>query len=114
MSNSNASTAAGSALHDLVDLLENRYTIPGTNVRIGLDAILGLIPGIGDFLGALLGAVIVVEGWRRGVGTTVIGRMLFNLWIDAALGSVPVIGDVFDIWFKANRRNLQLLEKHSS
>lgn len=114
MSDTKPETTAGSALHDLVDLLENRYTIPGTNLRIGIDAMLGLIPGIGDFLGAFLGAAIVIEGWRRGVGASVIARMIFNLWLDAALGSVPVIGDVFDILFKANRRNLQLLEKHSA
>lgn len=97
----------------LVDLMENRYRVPGTNVRFGLDAIIGIIPGIGDFMGSMIGLVVVGEALRNRLPLRVIGRMLFNLWLDGAIGALPVVGDVWDFYFKAHRRNLRLLRAYS-
>ena len=97
----------------LVDIMDERFTVPGTDIRFGLDAIIGLVPGIGDFLGMIIGAAVIVEALRLKVPTNVLVRMLLNLWIDSFIGSVPVVGDAFDFYFKANRRNLALLEKHA-
>lgn len=97
----------------LVDLTETRYEIPYTGVRFGLDALLGLIPVLGDFLGVLIGAVVVIEAVRLRVGWPVIGRMLLNLWLDGLVGSIPVVGDLWDLWFKANARNLELLRSRA-
>jgi hypothetical protein len=98
----------------LVYLLEGKYTIPGTNRTFGIDALLGLVPVVGDFLGSVLGLAVLFEAWRHKVPYLVIGRMALNLWLDGALGSVPVVGDLFDFYFKANRRNLRLLQKYAA
>lgn len=108
-SDGNSDKTISAPVRALVDLTENRYQIAGH--RFGLDALIGLVPGIGDFVGALLGAVVIVEAFRLGASWPLIGRMLFNLWLDGVLGSLPVVGDVFDFYFRANRRNLKLLEK---
>ena len=93
--------------------LDQGIRIPGTQIRIGLDPILGLVPGLGDSAGALLGSAILWEGVRRGVPRLTLVRMAANILFDAALGSVPVAGDVFDAAWKANTRNLELLERHA-
>jgi hypothetical protein len=92
--------------------LDERFRLPGTNVRMGLDGLLGLVPGIGDTLGGLISAYILLEAWRLGIPNSVLMRMLANLGIDVVVGSVPVLGDVFDIGWKANRRNVNLLLRH--
>lgn len=97
----------------LVDLMEQRYHLPGTDFRFGLDAVIGLVPGFGDFMGMVIGAVVILEALRLRAPWVVIGRMAVNLWLDGVIGSVPVIGDLWDFWFKANVRNLRLLEKHA-
>lgn len=96
-------------LRKLVDLLDNRYEIAG--IRFGVDALIGIIPGFGDFFGMILGTAVILEAFRHRVSLWVIGRMVLNLWIDAAIGSVPLVGDAFDVFFKAHRRNLRLLEE---
>lgn len=101
-------------VHKLVDLMEARYHLPGTNFRFGLDAVIGLVPGFGDMMGMLIGAAVILEAIRLRAPWMVIGRMALNLWLDGVLGSVPVVGDLWDFWFKANRRNLRLLEKHAT
>jgi hypothetical protein len=80
--------------------------------RIGVDGLLGLIPGIGDTATALLASYIVLEAWRLGVPTNVIARMLANLGIDFVIGLVPLAGDVADFAWKANRRNARMLRDH--
>ena len=99
-------------LKALVEVMERRFHLPGTNYRFGLDALIGLVPGIGDFLGMAIGSLLILEGMRHKVPVRVLLQMAGNLWLDAALGSVPVVGDAFDFFFKANRRNLRLLEKY--
>jgi hypothetical protein len=94
--------------------LDDRYRLPGTRFRIGLDGLVGLIPGVGDAVTSTLTAYIIYEAWRLGVPTSMLARMLANLGIDTVVGIVPVVGDLLDIGFKANRRNLRLLHRHLS
>jgi uncharacterized protein DUF4112 len=96
----------------LAALMDDAYEIPGTNYRIGLDAIIGLIPGIGDLAGMLIGSVILKEAQRLGVSRWTQARMMANYGIDFLVGLVPLAGDLFDIGFKAHRKNLRLLQKH--
>ena len=99
-------------LRRLVWWLDESIRIPGTGIRIGLDPLLGLIPGLGDAVGALLGTAILVEAIRRRVPRTTLVRIVGNIILDTTVGAVPVIGDGFDVVWKSNRRNLWLLERH--
>lgn len=93
-------------------LLDNAFRIPGTNVRFGWDPIVGLIPGAGDVATALLAVALIVEAHRRRLPHVVQLRMLFNVGIDVLVGLVPFVGDVADVFWKANTKNLDLLERH--
>jgi len=99
-------------LRRLAYLLDDRFPIPGTRYRIGLDGLVGLVPGIGDGVTTLLALYIVLEARRLGVPLTKLGRMGINAGLDAVLGAVPLVGDLFDVAWKANRRNLALLLDH--
>ncbi len=92
--------------------LDSGIRIPGLRWRIGLDSILGLVPGIGDTAGAVLGGWVFVEALRIGVPAPTLARMLVNLALDSTVGAVPVLGDLFDFVWKANVRNIALLERH--
>ena len=94
-------------------LLDNSIPIPGTGRRIGLDAVVGLVPGLGDVLSGGLGLLVVIRGVQRGLPRVVLARMLANVAIDFVVGAVPVIGDAFDLWFKSNARNVALLRRFS-
>ncbi len=94
----------------LARVLDNAYRIPGTSVRIGWDALIGLIPGVGDLLTAGLALGIVGSAWRLGARKRVLLRMLANLTWDATLGVIPIVGDVLDVLYKANCRNVRLLQ----
>ena len=94
-------------------LLDDLIPIPGTSYRIGLDALVGLIPGVGDTSATAVGSLILLQGLRCGVPRVVIARMALNLQINGAGGAVPGVGDVFSAWFKSNRRNYQLLLAHA-
>lgn len=101
---------ARSWLETLVRLSDDQYVLPGTSLRFGWDAILGLLfPGVGDTLTTSLALVIVFVAWREGAGAAVLGRMLLNVAVDALAGTVPVVGDFFDLTFRANRKNYELL-----
>lgn len=93
-------------------LLDSAFIIPGTNVRFGLDGIIGLVPGIGDAITTALSAWIVYEAKQLGVPRHVLARMIGNVALDGILGAVPLAGDVFDVMFRANRRNIRLLREH--
>jgi hypothetical protein len=99
-------------LERLADLLDNAIPIPGTSWRIGLDPLLGLAPGVGDALGAAASAWILIEAVRFGVPRAVLLRMLYNIVVDTALGSVPGAGDLFDFVWKSDSKNLDLLRRH--
>lgn len=99
-------------LERIARLLDARFAIPGTQLRIGLDGLLGLLPGLGDALGGLLSLWLVFEARRLGAPPSLLLRMLLNLGLDAALGTVPLAGDLFDVLFKANLRNIALLRRH--
>jgi Domain of unknown function (DUF4112) len=92
--------------------LDDRFRIPGTGRRIGLDGLLGLVPGIGDTATTLIAAYIVFEAARLGMPTAMIARMLANIGIDFAIGLVPLVGDLADLAWKANRRNARMLRDH--
>jgi hypothetical protein len=92
--------------------LDAGFRIPGTNIRFGLDPILGLIPGAGDAAGAVLAGWIFVEAIRLGASRATLIRIAGNVALDAGLGAVPVLGDIFDFVWKANLRNVALLERH--
>ncbi|MGK7952793.1 MAG: DUF4112 domain-containing protein [Xenococcaceae cyanobacterium] len=96
----------------IATLLDTAFGIPGTKFRIGLDPILGLIPGGGDLITAGISAYMIYLATRFGLKKEEIGKMIGNVAIETFLGTVPLVGDVFDAYFKANIRNLEILEKH--
>jgi Domain of unknown function (DUF4112) len=93
-------------------LLDEAFPIPGTRIRFGLDAIIGLVPGIGDVLAGLASLLIPLAAWARGLPYVTLLRMTANVGIGVLVGSIPIIGDIFDIAWKANRRNYRLLTRH--
>jgi hypothetical protein len=95
-------------------LLDNGIRIPGTRIRIGLDPILGLLPGLGDAAGAVLSTSIFAEGIRRGASRATLLRMAANIMLDLLLGAIPILGDVFDVVMKSNLRNVALLERQAA
>jgi hypothetical protein len=94
----------------LARLLDDAIPIPGTSYRIGIDPLLGLVPGVGDVLGALLSTWLLVIAFRLGAPPAVLARMGLNIAIDALAGAIPLAGDLFDAGWKANARNLRLVE----
>jgi hypothetical protein len=96
----------------LATLLDTAFLIPGTNIRFGLDALIGLVPGVGDAITTLMSLYIVREARALGVPRVLIARMLANVAIDGVVGAIPLVGDVFDVAWRANRRNIALLQKH--
>jgi Domain of unknown function (DUF4112) len=99
-------------LRKLEILLDEAFPIPGTRIRFGLDAIVGLVPGVGDVLAGLASIVFPLAGWIRGLPYITLVRMVANLGIGVLVGSIPLLGDAFDIGWKANRRNFRLLTRH--
>lgn len=102
-------------LDNLTHFLDQVFRIPGTNLRFGLDPVLGLLfPGAGDAVSNLLSGYIIWRSVRYGLPKIVVARMVFNVALDYVLGSLPVIGDLFDFGFKANQKNLNLVRRHAS
>lgn len=93
-------------------LMDTALRIPGTNIRFGADSLMGLVPGIGDASGAIVGLAIIYEARRLGVPTHKLGRMVGNVALDAVVGSVPLLGDLFDVYFKAHKRNIEMILAH--
>jgi hypothetical protein len=96
----------------LARLLDSSIPIPGTSWKIGFDPIVGLIPGIGDLIGAVVSGYIIMQAARAEVPTLTLARMLANVGFDTLVGAVPALGDVFDAAWKSNTRNVALLERH--
>ena len=93
-------------------LMDSAFLIPGLNRRVGLDAVLGLVPGVGDALSAALASYIIWEARQLGLPRWKIARMIGNVAADTAIGAIPFAGDVFDVFFKANERNLRIIHEH--
>jgi Domain of unknown function (DUF4112) len=100
------------ALRRVSQLLDSAFAVPGTSFRVGLDPILGLVPGLGDLVTPLFTVVLLWQSRKIGVPRIVQLRMVFNAAIDALIGVVPLLGDLFDFAWKSNNRNLALLETH--
>jgi Domain of unknown function (DUF4112) len=96
----------------LTRFLDSAFVIPGTNRRVGFDAIIGLVPGIGDAVTTLLASYIIWEARQLGLPRWKIARMIGNVALDTVLGAIPLAGDVFDVLFKANQRNLRIIHDH--
>ena len=99
-------------IRGLARLMDTALRVPGTRISLGADSVLGLIPGIGDFAAAAISLVIVNEARRLGVPNYMLVKILVYVGFDTFVGSVPVLGDVFDVYFKSNRRHLQLVLDH--
>ena len=93
-------------------LLDTAFVVPGTNIRFGIEAIIRLMPGIGDAVASALSCVILIEAHRLGVPTRILARMLANVLLEGTAGAMPVVGDMFDIMFRANRRNIRILHDY--
>ena len=100
-------------LKNISYVLDSAVHVPGTNIRLGIDPIIGLIPGIGDSISSLISFYIILESAKMGVSHKTLIRMMGNVGVDTLIGAVPFIGDIFDIGWKANQRNIALLEKSS-
>jgi hypothetical protein len=99
-------------LDRLTRVLDSAVTIPGTGVRVGVDALIGLVPVIGDIAGKIISGYLILEARRLGVSKWTLARMATNTMIDMLIGSVPLIGDMFDVLYRANQRNAALLRRH--
>lgn len=102
------------ALRKVSQLLDSAFVVPGTSYRIGLDPIVGLVPLVGDLISPLFTIGILWQARELGIPRVVQLRMIFNVAIDGLLGTVPVVGDLFDFAWKANDRNMTLLERHAT
>jgi hypothetical protein len=99
-------------LRGIATVLDDAVRVPGTNIRFGLDALLGLVPGAGDAVTGVVAAYAIVLAARLGAPPVVIARMTMNVLVDVATGTIPVLGDIFDVGWKSNRKNVQLLERY--
>ena len=99
-------------LRKIAELLDGQFRIPGTDIEFGLDAIIGLLPGIGDLISGGISMWLIREARRLGAPRWLIARMIWNVAVDVGVGVVPVFGDMLDVAWKANRMNMELLSRH--
>jgi hypothetical protein len=104
--------AAAARVEMLAKVMDSAIPVPGTNVRIGLDSIIGLVPIVGDLVSQAVSSYIIWEAKRLGVSNWTMARMIGNSALDTVIGAIPVLGDAFDVAFKANLKNLTLLRQH--
>ncbi|MGB6342145.1 MAG: DUF4112 domain-containing protein [Xanthobacteraceae bacterium] len=104
--------AALDRLDMLATAFDTAFILPGTNVRFGVESLLRLVPGVGDALASMLSFYLLYEARRLGVPRLLLARMLGNVLLEGAVGVVPLAGDAFDVFFRANRRNVALLRSH--
>lgn len=105
--------AAEQRIGRVTRVLDELVSVPGTPIKVGLDPIIGLIPVAGDAIAALVGAWVILEASRFGIPRVVLGRMAFNLVVDLGIGAIPLLGDVYDMFFRSNSRNLDLFRRHA-
>src|SRR5436853_3932960 len=96
----------------VASVLADAMRVPGTDIRFGIDPLIGLVPGLGDLLGGAASAYIILEAARAGAPASVLVRMTLNVGIDTLVGGLPVVGDLFDFAWKSNARNVRLLARH--
>ena len=99
-------------LAKFAELMDGQFRLPGTNIEFGLDAIIGLVPGIGDLVCGAMSMWLIGEARRLGAPQWLIARMMWNVAVEVGVGSVPLVGDLFDVAWKANRKNIALLRRH--
>lgn len=99
-------------MEHLAALMDDRFRLPGTPIRFGWDSIIGLVPGIGDAVTGAVSLLVLNHAWRAGAPVSLKARMIGNVALDLILGALPLVGDIFDIAFKANRKNVRLLQRH--
>ncbi|HEY2526713.1 MAG TPA: DUF4112 domain-containing protein [Xanthobacteraceae bacterium] len=104
--------AAFERLDRLAALFDTAFVVPGTTIRFGVESLVRLVPGIGDAVASALSFLLLFEAYRLGVPRTLLVRMLANVVLEGAVGTVPFAGDAFDVFFRANRRNIALLRGH--
>jgi hypothetical protein len=112
MPNGRSPAAIMQRLEMLEMVMERSFTLPGINRAIGLDAVIGLVPVLGDFISAAIGSYLVWEARNLGLPKWKLAHMMANIGVDTALGAVPLIGDAFDAMFRSNTRNLKIIKKH--
>lgn len=99
-------------LDTVAKLMDSQFTIPGTNIKFGMDALIGLVPGAGDFATFLVSGYMLTVLARNGASGFVLARMALNVLVDSLFGAIPILGDIFDVAFKANQRNMNLMREH--
>ena len=99
-------------LNNVARMLDTALRVPGTNIRFGADSLMGLLPVVGDLSGALVGLAIINEGRKMGLPPNKLAKMLANVGVDTAVGSVPLLGDAFDVYFKSHKRNVGIILDH--
>ena len=99
-------------LQRIAKLMDSQIRVPGLGLKIGADAVLGLVPGVGDILTGAIGAYLIYEAQRLGIPRSAIARMIANIAFDTAIGAIPVFGDIWDFFFRSNDRNMQILARH--
>lgn len=97
----------------LAKFMDTAFVIPGTKIRFGFDALIGLFPGVGDAVGALISSVLIAQAARMGVPKIIVARMAGNVLLNSIIGAIPILGDVFSVFFKSNVRNHELLKQHA-
>lgn len=107
-------TSALPFLQSWADLLDTKFRIPGTDIRFGLDPLLSLIPGLGDLASPVFTVALLLQGMRQRIPPAVVARMVGNTLVDVILGAIPIAGNVADIFWRANVKNLALLERHAT
>jgi len=112
MEQKNATVPSLKKLDSLAKLMDAQFTIPGTSIKFGLDALIGLVPGAGDFTTFVVSGYMLKVLAQNGASGFVLARMVLNVLIDALFGSIPILGDIFDVAFKANQRNMKLMHEH--
>ena len=114
MARRSPTTSTNEHLNQIASLLDDMFRVPGTQIRFGLDFLIGWIPGVGDAAAGMASLIIVVAAWRRGAALVTLARMITNVVLEALLGSIPVFGDAFHVVWKANRRNYRLLMREEN
>jgi hypothetical protein len=104
--------AARRRLQRIAKLMDSQIRVPVIGLRIGADAIIGLMPGVGDVITGAIGAYLIYEAQRLGIPRSAVVRMVANIAVDTAIGAIPVAGDIWDFFFRANDRNMQILARH--